>query len=133
MVTKKSLSGKTQGIWKFYQSTGNLVCSSCKFPDSKGKRYFYICCENSQFFFEAGYVYQVSLVYVIVTNHVNWHRGNLQSDRENTGSLYDEVDLPPPPPAPPPPPPETSQDIHSQIPDSCVAMYVAFNTSPPCT
>ena len=26
-------------------------------------------------------------MYVIVTNHVNWHRGNLQSDRENTGNL----------------------------------------------
>ena len=33
---RNSLSGKTQGIWKFCQSTGNLVCSSCKFPDSKG-------------------------------------------------------------------------------------------------
>ena len=32
---KKSLSGKTQGIWKFYQNTGNLVWSSCTFPDSK--------------------------------------------------------------------------------------------------
>ena len=32
---KKSLSGKTQGIWKFCQNTGNLVCSSCKFPGSK--------------------------------------------------------------------------------------------------
>ena len=43
---KKSLSGKTQGIWKFCQNTGNLVCSSCKFPDSKGKRYFDFCHEN---------------------------------------------------------------------------------------
>ena len=82
---KKSLSGKTQGIWKFCQNTGNFFCSSCKFPDTKGKRYFDICRENSQFFLEAGEVYQVSLVYVIVTNHVNWHRENLQSDREKTG------------------------------------------------
>ena len=80
-----SLSGKTQGIWKFCQNTGNLVCSSCKFPDSKSKRYFAICRENSQICFEAGDVYQGSLVYVIVTNHVNWHRKNLQSDREKTG------------------------------------------------
>ena len=29
---------------------GNLVCSSCKFPDSKGKRYFDICRKNSQLF-----------------------------------------------------------------------------------
>ena len=40
---------------------------------------------------EAGYVYQVSLVYVIVTNHVNWHREYLQSDRENTGNLKIQV------------------------------------------
>ena len=35
----------------------------------------------------AGKVCQVCLVYVIVTNHVNWHRENLRSDRENTGNL----------------------------------------------
>ena len=26
-------------------------------------------------------------MYVIVTNHVNWHRENVRSDRENTGNL----------------------------------------------
>ena len=26
-------------------------------------------------------------MYVIVTNHVNWHKENLLSDRENTGNL----------------------------------------------
>ena len=46
---EKKLSGKTQGIWKFCQNTGNWVCPSCKFPDSKGKRYFDICCENFHF------------------------------------------------------------------------------------
>ena len=50
---KKSLSGKTQGIWKFCQNTGNLVCSSCKFPDSNGKRYFEIFGKNLQFLGEA--------------------------------------------------------------------------------
>ena len=59
---KKSLSRKTQGIWKFCQNnrenTENLVCSSCKFPRSKGKGYCDIC-----------------HVYVIVRNHVNWYRG----------------------------------------------------------
>ena len=34
------------------KNTGNLVCSRCKFPDSKSKRYFEICCENLQFFFK---------------------------------------------------------------------------------
>ena len=43
MTPTKSLSGKTQEILKLCQNTGNLVCSSCKFPDSKGKRYFNIC------------------------------------------------------------------------------------------
>ena len=48
MAKNKSLSGKTQGIWKLWENTGNLVCSSCKFPDSRGKRYFEICRENLQ-------------------------------------------------------------------------------------
>ena len=87
MAKNNALSGKTQGLWKFCQNTGNLVCSSCKFPDSKGKRYFYICCENFCFFSVAGKVCQVSFVYIIVTNHVNWHRQNLHSDRANTGNL----------------------------------------------
>ena len=47
---KNSLSGKTQGIGKFCQNTGNFVCSSCKFPDSKGKGYCDICRENFHFF-----------------------------------------------------------------------------------
>ena len=47
---KKSLSGKTQGIWKFCQNSGNFVCSSCKLPDSKGKGYCDICLENFHFF-----------------------------------------------------------------------------------
>ena len=38
------------GIRKFCQNTGNLGCSSCKLPDSKGERYFDICHENFQFF-----------------------------------------------------------------------------------
>ena len=46
-----SLSGKTQGILTFCQNTGNLVCSSCEFPDSKGKIYFDIRREYFQFFF----------------------------------------------------------------------------------
>ena len=85
---KESLSGKTQGIWKFCQNTGKTqgvwFAQVVNFPILKVKRYFYICRRHS-LFFKAGYVYQVSLVYVIVTNHVNWHRENLQSDREKTG------------------------------------------------
>ena len=70
IAPKKSLSGKTQGIWKCCQNTRNLVCSSCKFPNSKDKRYFNIWHGNFLFFSpEAAIVCQVSFVYVIVTNH----------------------------------------------------------------
>ena len=65
---KKTMSGKTQGILKFCQNTGNLVCASCKFPDSKDKGYFDICRENVKFFLKAGKVCQVSFVCVIVIN-----------------------------------------------------------------
>ena len=41
----------------------------------------------SIFFLKAGLVCQVSFVYIIVTNYVNWHRENLRLDRENTGNL----------------------------------------------
>ena len=41
----------------------------------------------SIFFLEAGYVCQVSFVYVIVANRVNWRSENLQSDTENTGNM----------------------------------------------
>ena len=77
MTKTSSLSGKTQGIWKFRQNTGNFVCSSCKLPDSKILKLFFRSwnCLPGQF------------LYVIVTNHVNWHRENLRSDRENTGKL----------------------------------------------
>ena len=48
---KHSLSGRTQGIWKFCQNTGNFVCSTCKFHDSNGKGYCNICRKNSLAFF----------------------------------------------------------------------------------
>ena len=47
---KNPCQGKTQGIWKFCQKTGNFVCSSCKFHDSKGKEYCDICRKNFNFF-----------------------------------------------------------------------------------
>ena len=42
---------KNSLLGKCCQNTGNLVCASCKFPYSKGKRCFDICRENFQFFF----------------------------------------------------------------------------------
>ena len=35
MVKKKIPVRENTGIWKFSQNTGDLVCSSCKFPDLK--------------------------------------------------------------------------------------------------
>ena len=49
--SKNSLSGKTEGIWEFYQNTWNFVCISCKFPDSKGKGHCGICLKKKNFFF----------------------------------------------------------------------------------
>ena len=50
---KKSVienTGNLEILPKHRENTGNLVCSSCKFPYSNGKRYFYICRENFNFF-----------------------------------------------------------------------------------
>ena len=66
---------KTQGSW-FAQVVNSLILKvndisifAAKisiFSGGAGIRQFYVC---------------------IVTNHVNWHRENLRSDRENTGNL----------------------------------------------
>ena len=64
------------------ENTGSLVCSRCKFTDCKGQRYFFL----SWISLPAKSVF----VYVIVTDHINLHRENLQSDgmnRENTKNL----------------------------------------------
>ena len=37
---KNPRRGKHREFGNFAENTGNLVYSSCKFPDSKGKRYF---------------------------------------------------------------------------------------------
>ena len=34
----------------------------------------------------------IFFVYVIVTNHVNWHRENLQLDREKTGKTQGQYE-----------------------------------------
>ena len=43
-------TGNLKMLPKNRENMGNLVCSSCKFPDSKGKRYFDICWEMSKSF-----------------------------------------------------------------------------------
>ena len=43
-------TGNLEILPKDRENTGNFVCSSCKFPDAKGKGYCNICCENFHFF-----------------------------------------------------------------------------------
>ena len=47
-------TGNLESLPKQRENRGNFVCSSCKFPDSKGKGYCDICRENCHFFPEAG-------------------------------------------------------------------------------
>ena len=47
MAKKIPVRENTGNLEILPKRTGNLVCSSCKFPDSNGKRYFNICRENS--------------------------------------------------------------------------------------
>ena len=44
--TAKENIGNLDMLPKQRENRGNLVCSSCKFIDSKGKRYFDISLEN---------------------------------------------------------------------------------------
>ena len=46
-------TGNLEILPKHRENTGNLVCSSCKFPDSKGIRYCKICRENLPIFFSS--------------------------------------------------------------------------------
>ena len=91
MTTKNSLSGKTQGIWKFCQNTGKTqglwfsqVVNSLIL---KVKDIFIFAAEIKKKI----EVCQVSFVSVIVTNHVNWHREKFAvvqgKNRENIGNL----------------------------------------------
>ena len=85
---KDSLSGKTQGILKFCQNTGNLVGSGCKFPDSKGKRYFGICSENLKKQKKRSFI-SLPSQFSVCNSHksLKLAQGKLPSDRENTGNL----------------------------------------------
>ena len=67
---------KTQGIW-FAQVVNSLILMV--------KDILIFGTKISGFFLEAGLVCQVSFMYVIVTNHVNWLRKNLRSDRVKAG------------------------------------------------
>ena len=55
-------TGNLEILPKHRENTGNFVCSSCKFPYPKGKRYWDICHENFHFSPEDGLVCQVSYI-----------------------------------------------------------------------
>ena len=70
MAKKKSLSGKTQGIWKIFS----------KHRETQGIWLGQVV--SSLIFKVKDISIFVSFVYVVVTNYVNWHRENVRSDRE---------------------------------------------------
>ena len=72
------MSGKTQGIW-FAQVVNSLILNVKHISTFAGKI-------SNLFFKKKMDKSAKSFVYAILTNHVNWHRENLQSDRENSGN-----------------------------------------------
>ena len=42
----REITGNFEILSKHRENTGNLVCSSCEFPDSKGKKYLDISFET---------------------------------------------------------------------------------------
>ena len=49
-------TGNLEMLPKDRKNTKNLVCSSCKFPDSQGKGYFKICRKDFQFLGEVRWI-----------------------------------------------------------------------------
>ena len=82
---------KTHGKHReFGLNTGNFVSSICQCSDSKSKGYCDSCRKKKKMFPRSwiGLPTQFCVsLYVILTNYVNWDRGKLRSDRENTGNL----------------------------------------------
>ena len=69
-------AGNLEILSKHRENTWNFVYSSCKFPGSRGKEFCDICAKILTSFRRLIY----SFVFIIVTNHVNWHRTNLWLD-----------------------------------------------------
>ena len=64
---------KTQGIW-FAQVVNSLILQVKDISIFAANIYILLKMDKSA----------TSILCLIVTNHVNWHRENLRSDRENT-------------------------------------------------
>ena len=84
-----SQSGKNREFGFFAKTQGILFAQVVNSLILKVKDILIFAGKISIFFPEAGQVCQVSFEYLIliITNYVNWHRGNLRLDRENTGNL----------------------------------------------
>ena len=78
---------KTQGKDREFclNTQGILLAQVVNVLILKVKDIAIVATKKSSFFFQKLEVCQVSSVYVILTNYVNWHRKNLRFDRENTG------------------------------------------------
>ena len=111
---------KNQDIWKCCQNTENTGIWFAQVVNSlilKVKGISIYAAKIPFFFFiEAGYIYQVSLVYVIVRNHVNWHReicsqtGKKQGKhRENTENLKMKFEW---------------------VPCTCISLFQVINSKP---
>ena len=77
---KNSLSGKTQGIWKFCRNT--VKTQGISFAHVVNSLILKVK-DNAIFAMKISIFFR--FVYVIVMNYVNWHRENLPLDRETQG------------------------------------------------
>ena len=87
MAKKNPWQGKHREFGNFVKTQGISFAQVVNFLILKLKDIVIFAAKNSIFFLKAGLVCQVSFVYILVTNYVNWHRENLRLDRENTGNL----------------------------------------------
>ena len=82
---KNPCQGKHREFGNFAKTQGILFAQVVNSLILKVKDIAIFAAKISICFPEAEWVYQHGFVYVIVTNYVNWHRENLQLDKENTG------------------------------------------------
>ena len=66
-------TGNLENLPEHREKTGTLVCSGCKFPDSKAKRYSDICRIKIPIFFKLDKSAR-NFVYVIITNRIYLHK-----------------------------------------------------------
>ena len=91
--TQKNYQGKHREFGNFVKTQGNWFAQVVSSLIVKVKDISIFAAKMSPKFLKLE-VCQVSFVYVIVTNHVNWHMENWLSDRENTGNFSKAIGYP---------------------------------------